>query len=133
MVDTVSSDVLFSGNNRYIVRLYGVSDGTGETDVVKIDKSALAGPDRGNAPSKIKIESIQYDIQGHAKVTLEWDGTTDTPILVMAGQGFKDFELDNIGGGLVSDNADGTGDVLLTSSATAGASYDITINCRLKG
>ena len=133
MADAGSNDVIMSGNNIYKIRLFGVSDGTGETDVVKLNLSTLIGPDGVNAPTKIKIENIQYDIQGHTTVVLEWDGTADTPIAVLSGgQGFKDYTLGNIGGGLHSDNSDGTGNILLTSTATAGGSYDIFISLRLK-
>lgn len=133
MVDLVDTEVLFSGNNKYIVRLTNVSDGTGEANVTKVDRSALAGPDDGNAPGKIVIEEIQYDVQGFEGVVLEWDATTDEPLAVLAGQGIKEYKRF---GGLVPDTV-GTGadgDILLTTNGTAAAgdTYDILIICRLK-
>lgn len=131
MVDAVSTDYIVKGNNIILMRIVGVSDGTGESDVVKLDVSALTGPDGVNPPSKIKIEEIQYDVQGWDAIQLEWDGTTDTPAMVLSGQGVK---LWLPGEGVVSDNADGTGDLLLTTvgTATANYTYDITLRLRLK-
>ena len=130
MADTVSTDVIVSGGNKYIARFIGISDGTGESDVAKIDISTLTGPDGVNAPSSIVIEKITYSIQGHARVLLEWDGTADRTLAVLAaGEGVLDWTKV---GGLKSAATGGTNDVLLTSSATAAATYDITIEGRLK-
>jgi len=129
MADTVSTDVLVSGGNNYTVRLVGESDGTGESDVLKVDISGLTGP-IGVAPSSIKIMEIQYDIQGFSSIKLAWDGTTDTVAALLSGQGMKEYAYN---GGLNADNADGTGDLLLTSNgAIAGATYDILLICKLK-
>lgn len=131
MADAVDTQVLFSGGNQYAVRLTGLSDGTGETAVLKVDKSSLIGP-LGAAPSKLRIDEISWDISGWDGVVLDWDGTTDTHAMVLSTNGYMDFRPV---GGLVSDNADGTGDLLLTTkgTATANFTYVITIFFRLKG
>jgi hypothetical protein len=82
MADTVDSVVLLSGKNRYAVRLTNISDGTGESAVVKIDKSALIGPD-GTEPGRIVIEQIDASIQGFTSIRLHWDHTTDDEIAVL--------------------------------------------------
>lgn len=133
MPDAVDTEILFNGRNKYIVRFTNVSDGTGETTVTKIDRSALAGPDGGNEPGKIVIEEIQYDVQGFEGVVLHWDATANEALAVLAGQGIKEYKR---AGGLVPDTAgSGTdGDIILTTNGTAAAgdTYDILMFCRLK-
>ena len=132
MADTVNTNVVFNGNRKYTANFTNVSDGTGETDVVKVDISALIGPDKVNAPTSVVIEQVQWSIQGFSSVRIEWDHTTDDEALVLgAGNGYLDFRS---GGGLRDPrSAGGTGDVLFTTaSAISGASYDITLFLRLK-
>ena len=130
MADAVDSNVIISGGNNYSIQLTNVSDRTGESDVIKINKSDLTGP-VGVEPNSIKIESIQFSVKGFDNVVLEWDGSTATPIAVMSGNNFFDWWAQ---GGKVDDASGGTGDILLTTNgATATSSYDITINCKLKG
>jgi len=129
MADTVDSLVVFSGTRRRVVRLTNISDGTGESAVVKVDKSALIGPN-GSAPGKIVVEKIEYSCSG-MQVRLHWDATTDDEIATLDGAGFFDWTE---AGGLVDPASTGsTGDILLTTNAaTAGDAYTITLYLRLK-
>lgn len=131
MVDTVDSLVVFAGTRRRVVRLTNISDGTGESDVVKVDVSTLVGPD-GTAPTYTVIEEIQWSINGFTSVRLEWDATTDDEIAVLGtGNGYFNFKN---AGGLVDPKSTGTtGDIMLTTAgAVSGATYDITLVLRLK-
>lgn len=132
MADTVDSLVVFSGKNRYVVRLTNVSDGTGESAVIKVDKSTLIGPDLVNEPGKLVLEEVQWSIQGFSSVRLLWDHTTDDEMCVLgAGNGYFNFK--NAGGLVDPASAGQTGDILLTTAgAVAGATYDITLVVRLK-
>ena len=129
MADTVDSTVVFSGSRRRVVRLTNISDGTGESAVVKVDKSALTGPD-GSAVGRIVVEKIEYVCDG-MQVRLHWDADTDDEIAVLAGSGFFDWTES---GGLVDPASTGSvGDILLTTNAhTAGDAYTITLYLRLK-
>ena len=136
MVDTVTSRVLRDGNNRYSVHLTNVSDGTSETNVVKIDRSSLTGPNGVDAPSKMSIEEIAYDIQGFTAVYLDWDDSTHQVGVKMSGQNFMDYRhLSNL---TPDDHADQVanpeyGDIILTTvGAASDATYDITITVKLK-
>lgn len=124
MADAVDSTVLFSGSQRYAVRLTNISDGTGESGVVKVDKSALGA-------NKLAIEEIEWGIQGFDYVALYFDHDTDDEAAVLSGNGYKDYRGF---GGLVDPNSTGgTGDIILTTGgAAAGASYDITLHVKLK-
>jgi hypothetical protein len=130
MADSVDTLVLVSGQNRRAIRLTNVSDGTGESAVVKIDKSAFTGPD-GTEPTTISIEEIFWNIQGFTSIRLFWDHTTDDEIVVLSGSGYLDFTKL---GGLDDPASSGeTGDVILTTAgAVSGATYTIVLVVRFK-
>ena len=125
MADTVDSKVIHSGR-RYGVHITNVSDGTGESAVVKVDISTLTDPN-GAVCTKFQVDRIEYNIQGFTSVRLFWDHTTDDELAVLpAGSGVMDW---SVGGGKKDPaSAGGTGDIVLTTAgAIANATYDITI------
>lgn len=134
MVDAVDTEVLLSGSRRHAVRLTNVSDGTGETGVIKVDRSALVGPGDG-APNKLVIEEITWSIQGFSGVQLDWSATPNERLAVLSGDNYIDYRPH---GGIVPDtDGDGTGtdgDILITTLGTAAINdtYDILITMRLK-
>lgn len=126
MSDTVDTLTLISGSKRIVRRFTNVSDGTGESAVVKFDKSTFTNGN-GEEPDKLNIEWVQWNIQGFSSVRLLWDHTTDDEALVLSGNGYKDFREV----GLLVDPASAgtTGDILLTTAgAVSGATYDIVIS-----
>lgn len=129
MADTVTSNVLQSNKADYVIRLTCISDGTGETNVVKIDRSTLTNI-TGAEPTRISIQSVRWAIQGFSYVKLSWDATTDDTALVISGNGYDNFEAAS---GLRDPRSSGNvGDLLLTSvNAISGATYDITLVCQL--
>lgn len=134
MADSVATHVLCNSEKHYVVHLVNASDGTGESAVVKADKSTLLASD-GAEPGSLDICQIRWSIQGFSRVLLYWDHTTDDLAMALCGSGYEDFtqlikDTRLGGGGPLNDprSSGGTGDVLLTapSGATTG-SYDITI------
>lgn len=131
MADTVDTLVVANTKQRYVVRLTNRSDGTGESGVVKVDKSTLTGL-LGAEPSKLVVEKIQYDVAG-MQVRLDWDHTTDDEIVTL-GPGSGVMNWRQAGGLIDPGSAGGTGDILLTTNGqAAGDSYDITLHLRKKG
>ena len=130
MADTVTTQVLVSGSRKYVVKLTCISDGSGETNVVKVDKSTLVLAN-GQEPSKFSIEEIQWSITGFSYVKLSGDRTSDTTLAIIGpGNGYLNFRAVS---GVVDTGSGGTGDILLSSgSAAAGATYDITLVLKLK-
>lgn len=127
MADTVTVNSIRK-LNELTVTLTCLSDATGETNVVKVDKSALL---LGSAePSALHVMSITANVQGFTSVTLAWDHTADQTIAVLgAGSFFEDYREE---GGLKSGGSGGTGDILLSSAgAGAGDSYTIVLRLRL--
>jgi hypothetical protein len=133
MADAVVSNVVMntvSTDGKYTIHLAGVSDGTGESAVVKIDKSAFTSYD-GAEPNIIAIMSARWNIQGYSSIRLLADHTTDDLLLALSGNGYDNWEA---GGGLRDPaSSGGTGDLLLTSvGAASGATYDITLEVMMK-
>lgn len=133
MVDAVDTEILSPFPREYTVRFTNISDGTGESAVTKIDRSGLIGPN-GEAPGKILIKEIQYDVQGFEGIRVYWqDGASGETAVVLAGQGIREY---NRYGGIVPDTAGAVanGDILFSvnGTAAAGDTYDITLTCRLK-
>jgi hypothetical protein len=132
MADTVTSNVVLNSvrtDGNYTIHLTNLSDGTGESAVVKIDKSAFTAPD-GAEPASIDIVSARWNIAGFSSVRLHWDHTTDDTALRLSGNGFDHWGDD----GLLRDprSAGETGDLMLTTvGAAANAVYDITLEVRM--
>lgn len=126
MADAVNNRTIFDGQKFVAVRATCRSDGTGETDAIKIDRSALVSS-KGVEPTGLDVSELWWSIQGFTSIALEWDHTTDDPIMnLAAGNGFRSFE--NMGRITDPGSAGGTGDIILTSfGAVNNATYDILI------
>lgn len=124
MADAVNSQTLHDGSRKAVMKFTNLSDGTGESAVLKVDVSTLSTY-KGLTCTGVKIEQIQYDVTG-MQVSLLWDATTDVRFLVLEGNGCHNF----CGNGPLVNNA-GTGkngDVLFTTTNhTAGDTYSITL------
>ncbi len=135
MADTVTTITIedYAGSKYAAYHFTGISDGTGESGVVKIDKSAMAVAQDGAEPAAVDILQVDWNIQGFTYVKLSWDHTTDqTAMLLPAGAGSRAFPKP-LGEFYLKDprTAGDTGDLLLTSvGAVSGATYDITVYVR---
>lgn len=131
MADAVDTAVLQSTTRRYVARFTNVSDATGESAVVKVDKSTLVATD-GLEPYRLILDYAKWSIQGFTSVRLFFDHTTDDEIAVL-GTGAGERSYWESGGLKDPLSAGGTGDVLLTTAgAASGATYDIELNFRLE-
>ena len=129
MADTVNSLVLVNQPPYYTIRLTNVSDGTGESAVVKVDKSGLVDID-GLEPVALDLIGVEWDVGG-MNVTILWDHTTPDRAIVLTGQGEWDQSRD----GAIRDprTAGGTGDILLTTGAhTSGDAYMILLRLKMR-
>lgn len=124
MADSVTSQVLFTGDKRVVMAFTSVSDGTGEAAVQKVDISALPG-----APSKVKINKVDFATFGMS-VSVLFDHTADDRVLVLQGQGCMDFC--GVGGLHDPASAGGTGDILFTTNgAQDGSTYTVVLDLGL--
>jgi len=132
MVDTVDTQTILSDGRKHIIRITNESDGTGESNVSKIDVSGLTAKN-GYTVIGVNIDRISGQVGGFNYVTLRWDATTDDEIAVLAPGSF-DLDYWRSGGSLVDPRSTGTtGDVFLTTDgAIDGASYNILIECTIR-
>lgn len=130
MADSVSSKTIFNGSRKLIMQFTNLSDGTGESAVVKVDKSTFTGPN-GLEPSSLRIDMIEGDAAG-MEVFLYSDHTTDVPIARLGGLGRFKIDYRPMGGVYTGGTGD-TGDITLTTAGhSSGDSYNIVIHMTKK-
>lgn len=111
MANTVTQRTLFGGaDTKDVYRsIHIVSDGTEETDLVIYDNSAFIAD-----TSKGSLQQVW--LTGDAAVVrLEWDQTTDSPILSADGDSGH-FDFRGFGGIGNPGAAGATGDIVLTTN-----------------
>jgi len=141
MADTVDVRYLYPANyddmpnptptRRVVVQMTGLSDGTGETDIVKVRLSDLL-MHTGLTPTRTAVEKIVGNVYGMT-VQLEWDRAPRAEIKLL-GAGRYNLDYHSVGG-LVDPGEEGdrTGNIILSSLYTdSGDSYDLTLTVRLK-
>ena len=133
MADTVTSQTLKDSASTWAVKLTNVSDGTGETGVVKVSANTLVGSD-GGSTQRLSINKIAWSVASGTsatispRVTLLWRGTSNTTIVTLTGSGF--WDLTTAGQCPLTNNAGAgaNGDILLsTAGFTTSAAYTVII------
>ena len=132
MADAVAVRTIGETAKHIVVHCTNISDGTGESDVVKVDKSTLVASD-GAEPAALDIDKIVWCCDGMA-VRVEWDHSTDDLAIALSGSGSLDFtsgDLDTVPGNCrLKDprSSGGTGDILFTTTGhTSGDTYNVTL------
>jgi len=127
MADTVTNTTLKQDDKELVLHLTCISDGTGESNVVKVDRSSFAALYKDT--KRLTIRSVRWAIQGFTYIKISWDHTADDTALVLNGNGYDEFPEGVRDPNTSADTVTGAiGDVLLTSvGAASGATYDITI------
>lgn len=123
MADAITSQA-YDGARNYQVKLTNYSDGTGQTAAVVVNVSTLVP----NPGVHLKLRRIKYNIGG-MYVRLQWAGTPNQDIAILAnGQDILDF-TDEYAGGYPNNAGTATGNVLLTTEgALAGSNYTIILD-----
>jgi hypothetical protein len=126
MADAVATQVLVDDTRRAILKFTNISDGTGETNVVKVDVSALATY-QGAACTSVAITRIDAITIGMG-LNLLWDATTDVLIMSMGENDFFTFDFTRFGGLTNNSGAGKTGDILFTTvGAGSGDKYTVVM------
>jgi hypothetical protein len=129
MADAVTSQTILDGERLFIAKFTNISDGTGESAVIKIDVSTLNPSAAGNACNGVKINKIWAQTQGMA-VDILWDATTDLLCETIPENQFYLMDYSSFGGFPNNSGTGKTGDVLFTTvGAAAGDRYTITMEC----
>ncbi len=130
MADTVTTQTIADTSGvKFVAKLTNFSDGTGETQVKKIDASEVTFMTEDD---QRKIARVWYSINtanNKSAVELIWDGATNSTAMFLSGNGYIDLRT---AGNEISNNATTpTGDVLLSTKNFAnGDNYTIIIEFR---
>ena len=130
MADTVSSlTIADTSGVKFTTKLTNFSDGTGETDVKKVDASETTFmTEDGNR----KISKIYWSINTSdtkSAVELTWDGATNATAVLLSGHGC--WDLRDAGNEITNNSTTPTGDVLLSTKNFAnGDNYTIIVEFR---
>ena len=130
MADTVTTQTIADTSGvKFVAKLTNFSDGTGETQVKKIDASEVTFmTEDGNR----KIAKIWYSVNvsdTKSAVELVWDGATNSTAAILSGNGY--WDLRTAGNEITNNATTPTGDLLLsTKNFALGDNYTIIVEFR---
>jgi len=126
MADAVTSQIIFDGTRTAVMKFTNISDGTGETGVLKVDVSALTGF-QGQTCTGVNIVNLDAITVGMG-VDLLWDASTDVICYTVGADQFVSFDFNRFGGLSNNAGAGKTGDLLFTTvGASSGDRYTIVL------
>jgi hypothetical protein len=129
MADAVTSQTILDGERLFIAKFTNISDGTGETGVLKIDVSTLTPNAFNLACNGVKLNKIYATTHG-MEVRILWDATTDQFAWMIPQNTNYLMDLSSFGGIPNNAGAGKTGDVLFTTAdVSAGDMYTIVLEC----
>jgi hypothetical protein len=127
MADAVASQTLFDGERKAIMKFTNTSDGTGETNVVKVNPASLSPSNAGGACDRVTITKITALTHG-MEVQMKWKASTPVVIETIPQNNSYQQDFEKIGG--LTNNA-GTGVdgaiTFTTLDASAGDTYTVVL------
>ena len=133
MPNVTTSQIIVNGDRNAVVRLTCFSDGTNETNVLKVD-ATKTGPLGTFAKGQwfypgtnLVVKRVDYDVNGMT-LRIQWDGAPNTDMLVLGGFGTRDFT--RFAGLTVPAGMPGaTGSIdFATAGAAAGSNYSVVLH-----
>jgi hypothetical protein len=130
MADAVATQTLIDGDKKAVQKFTNISDGTGESAVVKVDVSALSADSQGRPCTGVTIERIWWQCIG-MKVQIFWNASTNV-FCIELGENQSGSHDYTVFGGLTNNSGSGkNGDVLFTTIGhTSADTYTIMISMR---
>lgn len=129
MADTVTSQKLKDHATAWAYKFTNESDGTGETNILKVDVSGLtAATNSALTDQRLSINKITWSIAGaNSKVKLMWSGDAPNTIVYLSGSGTMDLTT-NLTTPITNNIANTNGDLYLsTAGFVAGAGYTVLL------
>ena len=127
MADAVATQTLLDGERMAIMKFTNLSDGTGESKVLKVDVSTLTSSASGKACDGVTITKIHASTHG-LEVQIYWDATTDVFCWCVPQNSTYTMDFEKFGGLTNNAGTGVTGDVLFsTADASAGDFYTIVL------
>ena len=130
MADAVATQTLQDGEKVVVQKFTNISDGTGESAVVKVDVSALSTNARGQACTGVTIEEIWWQCIG-MKVQILFDASTDVMAFELGENQSGNHDYRSFGGLTNNAGSGKTGDVAFTTVGhTSADTYTIILYMR---
>ena len=130
MADAVATQTLQDGEKVVVQKFTNISDGTGESAVVKVDVSALSTNARGQACTGVTIEEIWWQCIG-MKVQILFDASTDVMAIELGENQSGNHDYRSFGGLTNNAGSGKTGDVAFTTVGhTSADTYTIILYMR---
>ena len=130
MADAVATQTLQDGAKMLVQKFTNISDGTGESAVVKVDVSGLASNSNGQACTGVTIDKIWWQCIG-MKVRILFDATTDVMAIELGENQSGNHDYTNFGGLPNNAGSGKDGDVLFTTVGhTSADTYTIIMSMR---
>ncbi len=84
MANSNAIQILQDGPLNHVVKLTGTLDTSDLASTTVVDVSALSSitTDGANAPTRVRVERIEYDLSDGLICNLLWDATTDVLLAV---------------------------------------------------
>lgn len=127
MADAVGSQTLFDGERKAIMKFTNTSDGTGETNVVKVNPASLTPSGAGGACDRVTITKITGLTHG-MEVQLKWKASTPVVIETIPQNNSYTQDFEKIGGLTNNAGAGVDGAITFTTfDASAGDTYTVVL------
>lgn len=128
MTDAVTSQKIIDGDRICVMKFTNVSDGSGETDVNKVDVSGLnVRSSDGATCTGVSILRMCFWTAGMS-VNVEWDATTDVLIFTLPSDREGKYDFTGFGGIPNNAGAGKTGDIFFTTAGhTSGDTYTVIL------
>jgi len=130
MADAVATQTLIDGDKKVVQKFTNISDGSGESAVVKVDVSALATNSRGDACTGVVIEEIWWQCIG-MKVQILWNASTNVFCIELGENQSGNHDYTKFGGLPNNAGSGKDGDVLFTTVGhTSADTYTVIMSMR---
>jgi hypothetical protein len=127
MADAVASQTILDGERVAIMKFTNTSDGTGETNVVKVNPASLTASAAGGACNAVTITKITALTHG-MEVQLKWKATTPVVIETIPQNTQYQQDYSKIGGLTNNAGAGKDGAITFTTlDASAGDAYTVVL------
>jgi len=127
MADSVASQTLLDGERVAIMKFTNASDGTGETNVVKVNPSSLAASNAGGVCDAVTITKVTAQTHG-MEVVMKWKATTPVIIETIPQNTNYQQDFEKIGGLINNAGTGKDGAITFTTlDASAGDAYTVVL------
>lgn len=123
MADSVSTQIIVNNERNLVMKFTNLSDGTGETNVVKVNASTLG------LTSHLTIWRVSYDIRAGG-LRIIWGGATPTDAVILSDNSGALIDMQCYGG-IWNNATTPNGNILFTTVAfAANSSYTIVLEMK---